>query len=195
MYAGRQCRSPPSVARRAAMKNSKAKNLRVKGSGAGGTPIRVMKLYDTSGLGCQSQDAGRARVLMRPPQAAMNMADAGRPWAWAVTRIQRRRAVSGFQVSPRRRVMVVLARAGSPGYPSQHEPARSQGFPTTITNNFSNELARVCIPWAWRGLHAAFPSHFRVVMVALRLLINGFSRVTVLGTVTSRKNVGGSIER
>ena len=58
-------------------------------------------------------------------------------------------------------VMVVLAR--SPGCPSRHEPARSQGLPIPA-DNFPNELARVCDsvgkPRAWRGLGAAFPSHF-----------------------------------
>ena len=37
--------------------------------------------------------------------------------------------------------MVVLAR--SPGCPSRHEPARSQGFQIPA-DNFPNELARVC---------------------------------------------------
>ena len=62
-------------------------------------------------------------------------------------------------------VMVVLARG--PGCPSRHEPARSQGFGIPA-DNFPNELARVCDSVgkspAWRGLDAAFPSHF--VMVA-----------------------------
>ena len=44
-----------------------------------------------------------------------------------------------------------------------HEPARSQGFPS-LPDNFPNELARVCDSLgkspAWRGLDAAFPSHF-----------------------------------
>ena len=35
----------------------------------------------------------------------------------------------------------VLAR--SPGWPSRHEPDRSQGFPIPA-DNYSNELARVC---------------------------------------------------
>ena len=60
-------------------------------------------------------------------------------------------------------VMVVLARG--PGCPSRHQPARSHGFPIPA-DNFPNELARVCDSvgnlksWAWRGLGAAFPSHF-----------------------------------
>ena len=58
-------------------------------------------------------------------------------------------------------VMVVLAR--SPGCPSRHEPARSQGFEIPA-DNFPNELARVCDSVgkspAWRGLDAAFSSHF-----------------------------------
>ena len=57
--------------------------------------------------------------------------------------------------------MVVLAR--SPGCPSRHEPARSQGFPIP-SDNFLNKLARVCDSVgkspALRGLDAAFPSHF-----------------------------------
>ena len=50
----------------------------------------------------------------------------------------------------------VLAR--SPGWPSRHEPDRSQGFPIPA-DNYSNELARVCdyvgkSP-AWRSLDAS----------------------------------------
>ena len=59
-------------------------------------------------------------------------------------------------------VMVVLARG--PGCPSRHEPARSQGF----ADKFPNELARVRDSVgkspAWRGLDAAFPSHFIMLL-------------------------------
>ena len=58
-------------------------------------------------------------------------------------------------------VMVVL-----PGCPSRHEPARSQGLPIPA-DNLPSELARVCDSvgklLAWRGLDAAFPSHFVMV--------------------------------
>ena len=58
--------------------------------------------------------------------------------------------------------MVVLARG--PGCPSRHEPARSQGF----ADKFPNELARVRDSVgkspAWRGLDAAFPSHFIMLL-------------------------------
>ena len=61
--------------------------------------------------------------------------------------------------------MVVLVR--SPGCVSRQEPAPSQGYPIPA-DNCPNELARVCDSVgkspAWRGLDAAFPSHF--VMVA-----------------------------
>ena len=58
-------------------------------------------------------------------------------------------------------VMVVLARG--PGCPSRLKLTRSQGLPIPA-DNFPNELARVCDSLgkspAWRGLDAAFPSHF-----------------------------------
>ena len=59
--------------------------------------------------------------------------------------------------------MVVLRLARSAGCPSRPEPARSQGLGIPA-DNFPNELARVCDSVgkspAWRGLDAAFPSHF-----------------------------------
>ena len=136
-----------------------------------------MKLYDTSGLGCQSQDAGRARALMRLPQAAMNMGDAGRPWARAVTRIRRRRAVSSHGFT--------APRNACSGRQSRLSESARAGSVAGISNNNYKQFSRrisTCVHSvgkspAWRGLHAAFPSHFRVVMVALRLLINAFSRI------------------
>ena len=63
---------------------------------------------------------------------------------------------------------VKVVQARSPGCPSRHEPARSQGFQIPA-DNFPNELARVCDSVgkspAWRGLDAAFPSHFVVLCV------------------------------
>ena len=107
---------------------------------------------------------------------------------WLKTRSTSRILLRVLQLQSKQRLAMTVTQAGSrkrrnghrvvlPGCPSRYEPARSQGLPIPA-NTFPNELARV---WdsqavgkslAWRGLDAAFPSHFH--MVTWRLLINAF---------------------